>query len=178
MTGRESRSFGIAVIALAACLALGASPSPAAEEMCVEIVGVDQGAIAGDSLQAGCDDLITGVEFHHLVDSQQTKLRGRDVIFTKPTDRATVNLWTALDNGEELSTVRFLFFRLDPDSGAIVHYRTVTLERAFIEAIEPYMADVDDPELASLRVRERIRLSYDGLTIRFELDGEQTNIRF
>lgn len=149
----------------------------AAEQMCVEIVGVNQGDFGGEAQSAACGKM-AGFEYHHLVDSSQGVLRGRDVIFTKATDEATVNLWKALDDREQLSSVTFQFFRNDPDTGELVHYHTVILERAYVEAIEPYMADLEDPDVQNLPVRERVRLTYDALRIRFEPEPDETELRF
>lgn len=149
----------------------------AAMDSCIFIEGAAQGVIIGDGNSSRCSQEIIGHEFHHLVGFDPASgLQHHEVIFTKDVDQSTVNLWTAFDNGELLTTVRFRFYRPDPQGGTDQQYFTVTLSQGKIEAIEPYMGDVQDATLSNLSVRERVRISYGQIRLTFEPTGSSTVI--
>jgi type VI secretion system secreted protein Hcp len=82
----------------------------------------------------------------------------------KKLDRATVNLWRAMDTNEMLVDVKFHFWRPDGMGGEEQYYQ-VELTGARIVAIEPLSPRLDVPETQNIDFTERIRMSYETMTV-------------
>lgn len=107
-------------------------------------------------------------EFHHLVDLDERDGKYlRQVIFTKKLDRATVNLWNALQNGTQLGDVRFVFTRYNGFDGRLSTFE-MKFQGAKVAAIEPYMP-LDE---AGTEHYERVRFTYNGIIIKKLLDPD------
>ncbi len=172
---RQSISVTISVALL---FVLAATPAAAALPFNVKITGETQGLIQGSVTQAGREGTIQGLEYHHLVeipvDAASGAPAGRPVhqvvIFTKAVDRSTVNLWRAFGDGENLTKVEFMFYRLNPVGTEELYYK-VTLTDAKVVALEPITPHVRDAEFENFPDQERIRLDYRLIKVEFPSDG-------
>lgn len=159
--------------ALAIVLTFG--PSFAADDIAVRIVGSVQGEIQGDNpvSSLGRENTIQGFEYHHLVTIPPgtNTTKHETIILTKPYDRATVKLWTALDQ-RELLQVEFWHVRPDPSgAGTTERYYTVRLSNARVVGIEQITPNTLDATLSQWPSIERIRFEYQTMTVTWEPSG-------
>ena len=132
------------------CFLAMAFPGTAQMTMNVEIIGDVQGPIEGDvPVQGQPEKQIAGLEYHHqMAIGSKGVGEHKQVIWTKLSDRSSVQLWTAFRDGELLEVT---FHHLDSQG---IEVMEVILADARILAIETYHPEGD---LAPL---ERIRMVY------------------
>jgi type VI protein secretion system component Hcp len=154
------RPVSVRRVALSLAVTLAAMLSSAAlgqYEVVAVVTGDTQGAIQGSYQITPAPNSILVTEYHHLMlRSEVVPPEHKEVIFTKPVDEATVNLWEAYDTGELLTVAFEHWYQCPGGSWGWIH--KVELTGATIRAIEPFYDDGDD------LVSERIRLRYLQLT--------------
>jgi type VI secretion system Hcp family effector len=163
-------------VASAALLAVSLSgPAGAAERPCVTVTGDASGKIQGEPKLSRCSAAsFEAQEYHHLVRSNSEKPGSEihePVVFIKEVDKSSPKLW-AVHRDREPLTVEFSFYRAG-GGGSLERYYVVELRDARIVAMEPITEDVDVAATAGVPDRERIRIGYQTLVIRYLPDGEE-----
>ena len=174
------RQWLIPTITVASLLLLAATSAAASQPFYVKITGASQGVIEGGVTAGGREGTIEGFEYHHLVEIPidpgsglpTGRAQHQVVIFTKEVDKATVNLWRALDNGENLTKVEFMFYRVT-NVGLQELYYKVTLTDAKVVALEPITPHFRDADFIDFTDQERIRLNYRLIKVEFPSDGDE-----
>lgn len=78
---------------------------------------------------------------------------------TKAFDKSSPGLHRACCTGQLLPELTFRFFRIDP-TGVEELYYVITLRRAFVEAIHPYVQNCLLPEFETLTHMEEVSFNY------------------
>jgi type VI secretion system secreted protein Hcp len=93
------------------------------------------------------------------------------VRFIKRKDKASPMLYQALVNNENLTTVKFRWFRPKVRAAGEEHYYTIELENASVCELQDVLPDTLDPNFASAQPREVVALTYQKITWTWELTG-------
>lgn len=142
------------------------------------LTGQTQGAIEGYSTKTNheaeiqchaLDQKIT-VPFD-IQTGQITGMRAHGPVkITKSFDKASPLLFQAMVQGEMMTEVKFMFYRILP-SGEEQLYYTIILSDATIVELHPYMLNVFDPDLARYDHLEDVSFTYSRVEWRWEPDG-------
>ena len=135
------------------------------------ITGATQGLIAGDVTIAGRVDSFEVTETHHLFeqDSAGRKIIHPFIVTTKMSQSMPL-LLKAFDTFETLDPVVIRYYRPIPMGGE-ENYYSILLRNAKIQMIEPIMLDVQDPNVATIPARFRIRFSYTSIEHQYTTSG-------
>jgi len=134
----------------------------------VKIEGATQGAIQGDCVQTGREDLIVGYKFEerstiprHADTGQPTGSRVHHPIrFTKHVEKSSPKLWQAMTTGERLPVVRFDFYKIN-EEGVNENYYSIELEQAIIVEMAAELKDTaETTETLAEEMLEHVALSY------------------
>lgn len=144
----------------------------------LRLTGDMQGEIKGSVTQAGREDSILIVGFHHEVESPMDTSSGhttgkrqhKPLVVTKEIDRATPLLMNALINNENISDFALRFWR-PSKTGKEVQYYTVQLQNARISNIRQEMLNNQYPENMQHPVREQIAFVYQKIIWTYEDGG-------
>jgi len=164
----------VKLLAVLVLTCVAAWPAGAAQTVHCTVVGAIQGAIQGDSdvVSMGRENTIQVYDFHHLVTAPSTgATQHENIIISKKMDKATVKLWTAIDTRETMSW-DCRFYRPSPSgAGTEEQFYTVTLANARIVSMEPIVANTLDATTSSYPPMERVRLSYQTMTVTWNNGG-------
>jgi type VI secretion system Hcp family effector len=153
---------------LCAALFVVATPLLAALEPCVTMTGASSGFIEGEPRLSRCSGAsFEAQEYHHLVRRRPNTAdaeRHESVVFIRKSDKASPKLWAALRDRDTL-TVHFDFYR--SDGGTTERFYVVELRDAKIMAIEPITADIGVTATTGLPDRERLRVAYSSMVVRY-----------
>lgn len=162
--------------ALIALVALLPRTADAADAFHISITGSIQGAISG----GGPNDVILGLAAEHEVvvplsatTGQPTGVRQhKPFTITKAIDKSSPLLNLALVSGEQLTTVKFTFFRTSVAGGKEVCY-TIELTNALIVNIRLWKPSVKDPMAvaANFGEYEEVSLTYEKIIWTWTPDG-------
>ena len=142
-------------------------PSGAGSDSTVTIyltaTGQVQGAIRGSVTKKGFEDTIEVLGVSHEVLSPRDAASGlptgrrqhKPIVVTKPVDKATPLLASALTTNENLTSVKLAFLRLDRGSRKEVQYYTIELVNASIAGIE-----MERPADGTHEPREHVSFTY------------------
>ena len=173
-------NHGISIILIAAVLALTPLSAFAALPAYMWATGETQGVINGSVDHPGRENSMEVVEFSHsrsqAIDSASGlpsgKRQHRPIRITKPVDKASPLLQTAMTNNESLTTVRIDFYT-SSNSGAEQQYYTVELLNARITNISQSInaRNTENWDFIPVPAIETITLVYDKITWTWEDGG-------
>ncbi|QGY44013.1 type VI secretion system tube protein Hcp [Maribellus comscasis] len=144
----------------------------------MRLTGQTQGEIKGSVTQAGREDSIMVVEFHHEVESPVDAASGlptgkrqhKPLVVTKEIDKSTPLLLNALTNNENITEMELRFWQ-PSRSGQEIQYYTIELKNARIVNIGQEMLNNQYPENMRHQVREQIAFVYQKIIWTFEDAG-------
>lgn len=96
----------------------------------------------------------------------------------KYVDKATPGFHKALCTGQKLNQVVLSFYRIDPDTHSEKKYYTITLKRARIVDIRPYMPMSFLPQNETYRHMEQVSFQYEEVEWNWLPDGIVANDAF
>jgi type VI secretion system Hcp family effector len=167
MSARPLRVLGLSAVLSLALLGLPVESAWAFKGVAF-ITGAVQGAIQGDNTQKGTEGAITLRHVStHFDDLSSSNLF--EFALVKDPDKASVKLIRAFI-GSELLTVTIQFFRTI-NTGAVVLYHTVLIERARVSSFETK----GDPAVAG-GVVEEVQLRFGRITFTDEVNKQSVTL--
>ena len=144
------------------------------------INGRTQGVIDGSCQRTGREDQIVIYNFSHSVhlptsaihQSAVGRLVHEPVKFAKEVDKSSPKLYQALANREALD-VSFNWFRFNSVGSEELYYQMI-LKNAYLLEVSPWTPDWINPEMASMRLMETVKLAYQEVIWSFGATGEIT----
>ena len=138
----------------------------------MKVKGQKQGNIQGSVTQKGREGSIQVIEFHHSVVSPRDAASGlptgkrmhRPLTITKPTDKATTHLYSALTTNENLPEVTIDFWtsqiKAATGGGTEVQFYTVKLINASISSITTVLPNADNPAVQKMPLNDVVEFTY------------------
>ncbi len=136
----------------------------------LKLVGQRQGQIRGSVTEKGREGLImVAAVDHELISPRdptsglpQGKLMHKPVTITKPLDRSSPLLYTAMSGDENITEWQLQFFRTSSTGTQVNHY-TIRLTNSNIARIEYHMPNNRTPELANQSEFEVVSFTYQAI---------------
>ena len=155
----------------------------------MRIKAAKQGTITGSVTQKGREGSIAVIACHHEIVSPRDPQSGlptgkrqhQPFTVTKPTDKSTIQLYSALTTNETLTEVVIDFLRqqIKAGKGAAnapwVAYYTVHLTNASISAINFAMPNLEDPAQKTFKIHEQVSFAYQKITWTWSDGGKTTS---
>lgn len=139
----------------------------------MKVKGQKQGNIQGSVTQKGREGSISVIAFQHSIVSPRDAASGlptgkrihRSITITKPIDKSTTQLYTALTTNENLPDVSIDFWEPQTKTatgvgGVEIQFYTVKLTNANISSITSVMPNVDDPSQQRMPMHEVVEFTY------------------
>ncbi len=140
--------------------------------------GESQGDIKGSVKQAGREDSIRIIGFHHNIISPKDAASGlptgkrqhKPLTIIKEIDKSTPLLLMAMTNNENIKDLELRFWQ-PSRSGKEIQYYTIQLKNANISSIRQEMLNNKYPDNIQHRTREMISFTYEKIIWTFEDGG-------
>lgn len=147
-----------------------------------------QGVLSGPEVHMGRTDLSQVLAFSHNVEmplSNETGVFGgqpmhHPILFVKPIDAVSPQLYQALCEREQLSKVLFFWTQFNSQGRVELLYE-IELQQARVISLSPEMPDLRDVEHDAMPYREKVGLIYEKINWRYGPSAEaeyQTKTEF